>query len=341
MKITFTYNGVKYSDYELMVAGNNYNWNSYTYALGKDEWGFLCNHDGAMKDSLSSVKPPKDSSLYIAQPCPLCNADIRKNYIIKRHPDTADYCVVSPTGNITYDYYNSYATVIVPQRKQIYCYINRNYAVTHSIVGHAQDCTLLDPNDFITIPEIITFYVCNLSEFHIKYINDEITKPIAYYESLDMDTGNKLDQDLLYLVYTVGMADRNDDNFEKLVLQLESLNQHDWRNYPGTMSLLFRYILNKRWNTYMYYAYSPTKLPKAVKQFAFRSVPEVGPKDMSPDDFEMSRRFLSQLLGLDGTIYATLDSTISKMKESNIRPELMDSFFDVAVRIAPKTTRNA
>ena len=63
-------------------------------------------------------------------------------------------------------------------------------------------------------------------------------------------------------------------------------------------------------------------------------------KNISQDDFEMSRAFLSQLLGLNGTMYATLDSTMTKIRKFGIRADILDTFFNVTVRIVPKTTNS-
>ena len=259
--------------------------------------------------------------------------------MIKRNPDAADYCVISSIDRVTVRV-ASYATAIVPRHKQIFTFLSRQYSATHSIDAHVHFCMpYIDDKDVIYIREIIYFYQEQLSDFHIDFISDKLTKPVVFYKSLDMETGNKLDTDLLYLVYKTASASESNDDYEKMVLQLESLNQHNWRDYPGTMCLLFRILLYNR-GTYNYYAYSPSKLPKAIKQFAWRNVPDVDFKNISQDDFEMSRAFLSQLLGLNGTMYATLDSTMTKIRKFGIRADILDTFFNVTVRIVPKMTNS-
>ena len=341
MKITFTYKGIRYRDYELLTPNIDYINSNSNYCLGVEEYNLLHNDiSNPLKAATNGVVPPDGSALYIAQPCPLCNADIRKNYTIKRSPENADYCVISPLTKYA-PKYASFATAIVPKYKQLFCFFGRQYAASHSMRAHVEYCipTIDYLTDVIEIPELFYILQDNLSDFHISYINDEITKPVAYYESLNMDTGNKLSLDLLYLVYTTAHSGSSKDDYEKLVLQLESLNQHNWRDYPGTIGILLK-DLCRSGKTYYYWAYSDNKLPKAVKQFAYRNFPYTSPKDMSHDDFNMARDLLMMLLGLDNTIYATLDSTINKIQEFSIRPDLLSQFFDVAVRIAPKTTNS-
>lgn len=339
MKVTFTHNGVQYKDYEFLTPNIDYlSKGQYTYVLGAPEHNTLHNRDN-LSSTLQNIHPNKGSSLYIAQPCPLCNADIRKNYTIKRSPDSADYCVISP---IEKDYCRLcvYASAIVPKYRQIMVFLSKHYAITHSISSHVHTCMpSIDDRDVIYISEIFYLYEEVLSDFHIDFVNDRITKPVVYYNNLDMDTGNKVDLDLLYLVYKTGGASGSKDDFEKMVLQLESLNQHNWRDYPGTMCLLFKVLLRGQ-RTYYNWAWGPSKLPKAVKQFAYRNVPDVSFDNLSHDDFDMSRRFLSLLLGINGTMYATLDSTEKKIKTLDLTPDIIDTFFNVAVRIAPKTTNN-
>ena len=339
MKVTFTYNGTRYCDFEVVTPNLEFI-QRYNYAVGNEERAILSNSDNAMVDLTQKIVPADKSNLYIAQPCPLCNADIRKHYGIKRSPDTADYCVVSPNYNLWYSVHTSFATVVVPVLNQVYCFFGRQYAATHSIRSHVDYCTsgTITDKDMVEIPELVKFNFCNgIPEFYRDWFASKISKPVVYYENLNMDTGNVLNPDLLYLIYKTANGSRSKDDCDKLILQLQSLNQHNWRDYPGTLGILFKYMIGHNGPAYYKVAWTESKLPKAVKQFAWMNIDEPNIENMSHDDFELSRHFLSQILNLNDTKYVTIDSLINKVNEFHIPINVLNSFFNVAVRIAPKT----
>ena len=329
-KVTLTYNGVKYAGYELLTPNLEY-LTPDSFYFGTDEDNLLTNVNGIMKDSYSLVTPPDGSSLYVAQPCPLCNADIRKHYKIKRSPDTADYAVVSPIG-----YYGSrisFNTAIVKETKQIFCFFSNQWSRTHSMYAHLDDCVPNCVNTAIIISEPLRLYYAPLSDFYISFISGTYAKPCVYYEKLNMDTGNKLDTDLLYLIYKASFCSRSKDDCDKLVLLLQSLNQTNWREYPRTLYLLFKELCS-RGKTYGEAAFSESKLPKSCKQFAYHNTQFAG--YVSPEDHELSRQLLSLILGLNETKYVKYSTAYNKFNDIGLPPSTVDEFFDVAVRISPK-----
>ena len=286
----------------------------------------------------NTIHPAIGSSVYVYPGCPVAIDDIRKNYKIKRGVDNGDYNVFYPTS-ITHNYGWHTGVVIFPSRKLIvflnYKFRGRNRT---EICNEAQEflrANGLDSridSDCVIIENTIKMYCTICPEIFESLLNGDLKKPCIGCEQLDYSTGNDLTVDALYLTYVTGSAGGGrGSNEEKHRLQLEALNQTNWREYPATIDLLFNKILYYC-NPYRDMRSRPSSFPKTVKQFLRPKQDYIEKKA----DFELGKAFLKMLLNLDGTKFVKFTDLTSKLFDYHISHGVFEHYFNDITRITEK-----
>ena len=214
--------------------------------------------------------PPYGSEIHVVPGCAVGMADVRKNYVIKRKADDGCCNVFSPLKDTSRNLWNNeYA--IIPSKKAFVLSEKRYWAQnpTSNIKDDIKyffpdidfsDCTIV--NGSLNVSAI------QIAEDWIKLLKGEFSKPCISYKKLEFKTDNELTLDTLYLVYKTGIDTWSNDGQERFFIQLCALNEHNWRDYPGTLGVLMKDIMYRKYATCAEALGSPSRLPKAVKELA-------------------------------------------------------------------------
>lgn len=287
----------------------------------------------------NSVKPARGSSLYITPGCKYALDDVRKHYTIKRCFDTGDYNVVVPPkwykpshSRITI---KPYTLVISTVNKAIIAfYSNQSPIITEELVpGYMPDNNLLvyDKTD-------VVLQFTDIAPVYKAILDGTVKKPVVSEDNIDIVANTELTIDALLLIYhsannrNVGWKERR----ENTILQIKALNQHNWQEYLGTVSLLLGRILNDG-GVVSDMIKKPSTLPKEVKNIiSYYSKCSYGFYPVSEKDFLFCQKFIKNLLSIDDVQFATYTDVYQKLNKYNISKVQFSSLFNPIVRITSK-----
>jgi len=295
----------------------------------------------------ATIFPKKNSSLYVAPGIPYPLDDIRRNYTIKRTPDTGDYNIISPLKSSSIGFFIKNSLAIFPERKEMvelsdwYSSVNERHTVYKQALIAIPDA---DYEEMVVETEDAHSYISmNILHDAIAYkmlLDKAFTKPCVAYTHLDVAGQNPLTLDALKLVYRFGSTSRfSKDAEENLILQLEALNQTAWRNYKGTINLLFIQMYRKSTTAFYKLITEPdSNLNKVVRNFKaeFSNVKAHLPF-CSKEDFLLAQDYVKDVLTLgEGSKFVTIQSLYDKLYNNFIPLECFLQLFDNIIRISPK-----
>ncbi len=281
--------------------------------------------------------PKKGSSIFVAPGCPYNLQNIRKNYTIKRNKDTADYIVLSPFDK-TQSGESWSEVVIVPSQKAI-CLFDGDHSIPHIVdpAGFARQFVNNFSDDEVIhiIPERRIFlYGIDLPDVYLDALQGKCTKPCVHINNLDLSNGLDVTPDLLTLIYKAGSVFFNEKDAEKnLLVQLNVLNTHNWREYTGTISILFNSILGKNRACILQEMRShKTQYSKDICQILkLNDNTFCGEKD-----FYLAQEFMNSILHIDDCKFATLEDVNTKLIVAGINESDFSAVFSPVVRITPR-----
>ena len=334
--------GIKYFGYEIYSIPDK--WGRHPENQEENEFvvdSNTCDKLRLLHESLvdNTIAPPKGSKIYLAPDCPYGIEDVRNNYTIKRRPDTGDYNVLSPLKPHNMYHSLTVATLVIFPSKRI-------------IVIHGENKTREDMFDYaqlhgldVDISEMLYknyssykyFSIIRNAEVFRKLLSNELTKPCVSYESLNINSENELTTDVLQLVYQTGSTNKWMPDAEKnFIIQLNVLNQHNWREYKGTVAMLFGEMLND--GVYRSMIQTPSRYSKTIQElFAAR-------KDcgfMSEKDFNLARTFVDNLLNIGDCKYTTVKDLHCKLLSIGLSQSTFSRLYKDVVRLTPRSFDNA
>lgn len=341
--VYFEYNGVEYFDYTL-YSEQNFEVRDYFDS-------FLLHR--SVKDTLNeqtkyldlNTFPAKGSVLYPVPPCPLCIEDVRRNYTLKKKADSADYNVFPPL-NRSIAYRESFyvpSVAIFPSRKAIVTAKPRsrawNAVPTEEDLRRVASSFLinLDFSDMVLVDRRdcdMSFYFYGIKKFgaYKDLLDRKLTKPCVPYKNLDLSTGNELTVDILQAIVIAGKQPMHATDAEKnLLVQLNILNQFDWRQYKGTIGI----IVNELWRKACVAKEvkdTKSKYPKVIKEIM--SVPWKNPTDEK--DFALAQQLVGTVMNIGDCRFANVADLIKKMNETGICLSTFDHLFQNITKITPK-----
>lgn len=333
MKIYMRLNGVDYYDYDVILTETPWRLRHI-----KDLSNYTVIDKNVEKDlenitSLLDMQcvPQKGSSVHIVPDCPYALNDIRNNYTIKRSIDTADFNVFSEYSKTNSIWIIKPEYYILPNLKTVIIFNGqRNYKASLQVASAILGKNITE-EDVILSADSFSIYA-SISNGYFKLLKKELTKPCVYYKNLDINSSLELTEDALQLVYASGkVQSRQDDSVNNFILQLNMLNQHNWREYPGTVNLLLNNILPGCCGVRNYVHRKLSQFPKQIKPF-FSSYG----KDLTfknEKDYEMSKRLIYSILCSENIHFTTCDTLLNKLREANIDLDIYNKFFKTTVKI--------
>lgn len=329
----FRINGNDYIDYKLYDLTFNRDTEN-TVAISLDFRSHYLDNIQTLPLFDHTFRPKRNDEIYVAPRCKYALDDVRKYYTIKRAADSGVCNVFSEKtfqrNAYTYCYYISKA-LIFPNAKMIFVANTNEPIVAEALRLGVNLPTGENP---ISASTYEYYYLYKLDDCLIKLINGELKKPCIPASSLDINSENELTLDVLQLVYNVGRANYYDKDAEKnMVIQLRALNQYNWREYKGTVSLLLSYILPKGNQVCTYMRSHKSKYPKEVKEL----LETVNEPFKNNKDLLLAQRFVDNLLQLGDRKYASMTDLLAKLSESHISPYIFSKLFTITVRMVPRT----
>ena len=341
----FNINGTAYYGYDLIYLSARYNnispyafirYDALTSYYNQDD--IFC--DSTVKDavmkSAATIKPPQGSKLYLCKPNPYANADVRKCYSITYDVDSADYIVKNPDKTIYRQF--SMRTLIMPKLKRIaivdgICRGNftedqiKEYAIESLTDIYSRED--IEENLVYTIKTVygIEDEAMILSELGLgkKYA-------YAFYENIDMSSGDDVTLDSLKIVWQAVVPSSNE---QQAVLALQTFNNLNWRNFPGTIWQFIAAIRRQRYNcSFNRMSAHPSRFSKPVREFL-----EIkGDREFAnAKDYYLWQEFMKDYFGLKETKFVNLVNVNDKIRENMMTDDDLSLVFSCITRIKPKT----
>lgn len=320
------YNGMAFYGYSLRFYNVCYRDEEYVF-FNKDAINRI---NGIIKKQTTTV--PRDSSLYLAPDCPHAVNDVRRNYKIKRGFDNGDYNVV-PT--IETGYYEDGCVAIFPVKNVIYRTYWSSVTADEMLRRAREDFPELKKSDMIFITEQDASHSgCRLKavdhpELYLKILLGENKKPVVSYDVLDLNADNELDLDILYLVYKIGMEPVSHENYQKFRTELFTLNNYNWRQYPGTISMLNEMMFSGEG------AFLKNSLggePKPVKEILQTQCREF----VNDKDKLLARNFVTRMLNLENVQFVDWSELYNRVTALSIPVGTFNQLFTTITKITPK-----
>lgn len=291
----------------------------------------------------STFVPQKGMSVYVQPKCPLAIADIRKNYVVKRKPEDADF-ILHHTEDRDWRSWNCYDhLIIIPEKKAVFA----QYKYQND--GNLAKYVLEVFPDFNDMDLNLVFNMTGSFEF--KHFDNNIigpfvdrfeglnAKPLVYYKDLPIEMENQLDTEVLEMLLKIGQKPYDSNGEENFKLQLQALNQTNWRDYPGTLGMLFNTLYYSKKRTCATEGFRrPSAFPKAVKELykTMRSQPCF----TTDKDRELARSFIERTCEFDAKKCHTIQHLASKFHDSNINMSFFYMLYDNLVKIRPHVSES-
>lgn len=335
-KIYATLHGVEYKDWNVYING----YDNKEYLVLDDRH---CNEIIHMVDSITYT-PSLGSDLFIMPNCKLAAADIRKNYKVKRNPADASAIVVSDFM-ASYDWNRIEYYYAIPERRTIF--IQPFYAswkcstsleeFAFSKIDDLQDLfnkgkvikyTYKDEKDMFKYFPIHNF------KGILEVYNGTLNLPLIPYKSLPIINDNELDIETLQMFFNVGLITHQSNCIENFKIQMQALNQTNWRSYKGTLSMIYKLLKKNKYSAAGEVFNRPSCLPKAAKEL--HSVMSSDNVFELRKDADMARQFLETVVEFDPSQYLEIESLRKKFENAKVDFSYFYKLYDNIVKIRPK-----
>lgn len=291
----------------------------------------LCNNIDSLLDN--TISPNDGDQLHVVPDCVYAIADIRNNYQIKRGFDAGMYNVYSPLKQNLTQFFAS--TIVVVQKYKQLVLFNREFNFSSEAKKEAKRFVPeAQEYDMVVFKKKMSLFYSSCITPYIPLLNNTATKPCISYKKLKFNS-NELTPDVLMFVYKAGNAYKNSLGAEEnYLLQLSILNQHNWREYPRTMFILFNVMLQYKGIHHEVKSHA-SKYPKHVKEIFEMARSQQDYKDEK--DFNMARDFVSMVLDVKPcAMFVDTKRLMEKLSACSFGMTIFNELFSTVTRIVPK-----
>lgn len=237
-KLFLAIKGVSYYGWDFITWGNSYDLNHSNCLLDGDAISILKN------PTYTDFTPNEGDEIHIEN-SPIAVSDIRKHYKLKRQFDSGS-CNVYGLNKETVHYYGNWSShpttlFIFPDVKTIVGIIGQQGLSLGQIVARVKE---LENQKFTVVVVSFNYAYINLSDMEQAMLLGTVKKPIISFDQLPITSENELTTEQLQLIEKLGMERYSDESKRNYVTQMCALNQYNWRDYPGALSVFFS-ICNK------------------------------------------------------------------------------------------------
>ena len=288
--------------------------------------------------------PKKDDPVYLSPDCILARDDVRKQYKLKRAVDTGVCNVVSGMESWIGRGYGTSAMV-----SAFHVYGDTVVAFTTDGYKALPIPSLRWIENVIGIPQHLFEYRVDytvrlfwknngLSEIYQKLLTHTNKTPIIHHSSLQIDGCAPLTMDTLTVLEKT--AQRHEDSGRQLVLALQGINQCSWRQYPGTLSLLWWHLFSSAgaFSEYHYLYRHRSMIPKAalaLSKFLYSSSYDT--PFASDDDYNLALNWMNTKLGITKEqMFIPLEVLEKHLSSKQITKGAFNKVYDNIIRVRPK-----
>lgn len=341
MKVYLDLDGQKYYGYDLLCDTDYSNSAKGCTALLSypTYYRLVENQIDKLLDDNYVLKP--DSEIHVVPKCPVAMDDIRKNYKVKRDVDTAGCNVFSPYSSSKGRFW-TYAFAVVPARKIIITINQYDHAGGYlkkliSLVESYINAGLIGTMDTVIYNNSYTydFYFERIPEAYLMLLDGKLQKPCISYKKLEFAHTNEMTMDILMLVYNTGNKSWTNDNVKNFQIQMQALNQYNWREYRVTLAILFREFLRGYGATQFVFG-KKSQQPKAIRELLEIGYPSnEASKGISDKDYAMAKRLIETIMGMENVKFTTVNTLLNKLDDYKLSIATFNLIYDTAVRITP------
>jgi len=337
--VYITVDGVGYYDYKMITLESHSIYRERNYLKP----GYLILDDATQNNLLSLLpkknenKLPKGNNIHIIPSSSNKYAvdDLRKYYNLKKNLDGGDYniyCEFDPYRYYTSKVYLSFA--IAPSEKLIIASDQTN--VNNVLLAWAKNTNpSLKESDLLFFPNRrIVFSWHKLNSQYDDILKGNVKKPLLHISCLDINSTEELTANALKILIHSGKRYYGEkDAVENFVLNLNMINQHNWREYLGTMHFIFQEVM-RYGSTKAYVGNHLSGYSKVVKDI-FRSSRAYS-KFQSEKDFNMCKSFLEEILQVGDSRFTDFRTLQRKLADNDISFDAFFSIYDNIIKIQPK-----
>lgn len=335
MKAFLEVNGVKYYDYDFIHNIKPSDWNYRSWNLNK-VGSYIFNNSVLAKLQgttpglyNTTFIPQKGDDIYVAPKCKVNLQDLRKGYNIKRSPDDG---VCNVFSDVSYHNCHYCKLVIIPSKNAVVAAMEYNDTSASALRYALSVFPDIASESIIQITDQL-YFSCT-PEPYVNLLRGKYTKPCIPIENVPINQDTELTFDALYLAYKAATVSYNSTDAEKnLIMALNILNNYNWREYPGTMTLL--HCLTRVYSSIM----SDIKSHRSKYSKTIQNLLSSGDNSMfiSEKDYNMGARLIQTIMELKDKHIVTYPSIQRKLNNDNVPLYNFLSMYTVAVKVEPKS----
>lgn len=273
---------------------------------------------------------PKNKNIYLANDISVDINSMRKNYNIKRKVEDCDYIIMAP---LITEHHRIQASLC-------YFYPEDNIIVMRSYLTDIEyDAMLREYNlikhSRIDIGSKIFYLIKDSKNFYKTLLTGQCIKPVISYKDLDLTGGAPLTYDELALTYRLGKEVTTKESFDNYILNIKALNNYNWRNYRGTLGILF--------NSLVYFGTTHANVLKTIKsqcKTVYDIIKSCSYYDIgfvSEEDFKLGQSFMKNCLEIDSfPIFVSPAALNDRLKANHLDIYDFQRLFGAVTRITLK-----
>lgn len=125
----------------------------------------------------------------------------------------------------------------------------------------------------------------------------------------------------------------NYSDVPNFTLQLEALNQCNWREYPRSLTILWGILRNISAPVYWTVNNHMSTQKKVVKEILCTPPAD---KANSKKDYDFAKSIIDHFLGVENVRFTKANTLLNKLNESGIGLDVFSEFYDNMIRLTPK-----
>jgi len=345
-----TFEGVHYFNYDVFTKDMRFRKYADSSILFDEDLDYkLTNLDNAgdlYGRFQTNINPPKGSTIYMMPNCQYSIDDVRKNYKIKRAPDSGDYNVFNPINKLKGSAEGCIAIAIVPSRKAVIMsgeYIKDldtflKYHVFAFCPGISEEDVIIKTYQPYNG---LWFYIYDNTKLGVvkDILDGNLTKPVITYKQLNVNSDNELTLDSLNILRRLASIYQTEKDAKVNFLnQLYLINQCNWREYRATIGLVM-YQLRKlygKWTAAGQVLATPSRYGKSVQEMIKQQICD----PVSEKDMLMGQQIINEILKLGDVKFPQFSKLSSKISSNYLHSSIIEKFYNVITKITPKEFKN-
>lgn len=276
----------------------------------------------------SGFKISKNLPVYLANNIPIDINTIRKSYTVKRKEEDAHYVVIAPFKNSERIWLRDLH--YFPESDII---IEYTYLTAETLIAIKREFNLNGNGIKLNIDWLFGFR--DPKHSIEKLIKGQFTKPVISPSQLDLNTGDPLTVDVLNLTKRIGSVDFNSSDAEKnLILNIEALNNYNWRQYKGTVGIVLRSMSYDKDAVYRMIIPRIKSQNKTVQDVlsARKCYDFIG-----KEDFELAQDYIASLLNIDHyPMFVSTRQILTKLTDNGIAVQEFEKLFGAVAKLQKK-----